>query len=411
MVPLSVSPFLKESLDLRQMFNIDPALIASLRPHFSEEELAQMKLYFEVSDKYNEQMNAWFQEELKDHPVFGPILAMQPPEMQKARNELSQKLTHDAIFNGEWDAYNMDLIMQGITYANMGMEFRSWYEVVSMVKDYLLPLIVKEFGTDNKKVLDALAGLGKLTDFAMQSIAESYFIEKKKIIEEQQKKQEALIKELESFAYVVSHDLKSPLRGISKISEWLLTDYEDKLDANGKQSLQLLKSRVQRLDNLIEGILKYSRLGRSENLVVDVNVSNLLKEIVDLNVSSNVKCKFPDQLPIVQFDRSKLGQIFSNLISNAIKYNDKEQPIIEILYADQATKHQFTVKDNGPGIETDYHDRIFGIFQTLHTKDEFESTGIGLSIVKKIVEDAGGTISVESEMGKGSKFIFTLPKQ
>jgi signal transduction histidine kinase len=144
---------------------------------------------------------------------------------------------------------------------------------------------------------------------------------------------------------------------------------------------------------------------------VDVKVGELLKEIIDLNVDKKVKCMLPDDLPTVRFDRSKLGQIFSNLISNAVKYNDKEEPILEIGYADHATKHQFTVKDNGPGIEKDYHDRIFGIFQTLHTKDEIESTGIGLSIVKKIVDDAGGIISVESEKGGGSKFIFTLPKQ
>lgn len=394
------------------MIKLDEQLITSLRPNFSKQDLEQMKLYFEVSEEHNEAMNEWFMEELKDHSVFGPIMAMQTPEMQKARNEMSQMLTRKALYDGEWDAYISDLILQGVMYANMGMTFRSWYEVVAMVKDYLLAHILKYYQGDQPKILGAITGLSKLTDFAMQSIAEAYFIEKRKIIEEQQTKQAALIKELESFAYVVSHDLKSPLRGIAKLSEWLVTDHGENLGEDGREKLELLRSRVHRLDNLIEGILNYSRLGRSESVKEEIDTNALLKEIIDLHSSGkNVHITLPENLPTISFVRSQLNQVFSNLISNAIKYNDKDKVEIQIAYKDKADNYEFTVTDNGPGIEPEYHEKVFGIFQTLHTKDELESTGIGLSIVKKIVEDAGGEISIKSELGKGASFVFTLPKK
>ncbi|MBP9151408.1 MAG: GHKL domain-containing protein [Flavobacteriales bacterium] len=394
------------------MIKLDEQLIVSLRPKFSEQDIEQMKLYFEVSEKYNEIMSDWFNEKLKPHPVFGPIIAMQTPEMQKARNEMSQLLTKKAIYNGEWDAYNSDLILQGVMYAKMGMTFRSWYEVVAMVKDYILPHILTYFRNDQTRILGAVTGLSKLTDFAMQSIAEAFFIEKRKIIEEQQVKQAALIRELESFAYVVSHDLKSPLRGIAKLSEWLVTDHGESLGDDGRQKLDLLRSRVYRLDNLIEGILDYSRLGRSESVKEQIDVKEMLAEVIDLHSSSKkVHFSVPENLPTITFVRSQLAQVFSNLISNAIKHNDKDRTEIAIGFEEKADRYEFTVTDNGPGIEPEYHEKVFAIFQTLQTKDEVESTGIGLSIVKKIVLDAGGEISIRSELGKGASFVFTLPKK
>ncbi len=389
---------------------LDQDFIASLRPSFSKDDIAEMMLYFELSLKYNDVMNEQITEELKDHPVFAPIIAMQTPEMQKARNEMTQMLTRNALEKGEWDPYISDLIMQGVMYAKRGMSFQSWYEVVAMVKEFMVPYMIEEYADSNEKVIGAITGLGKLTDWAMQVIAESFFIEKRSVIEAQQKKQESLIKELENFAYVVSHDLKSPLRGISKLSEWLITDYGSKLDDNGKQQLHLLKSRVQRLDDLIEGILAYSKLGRQESSLVDIDVRAQLTEIIDLSeIGPHVSIALPEVLPTVHFDKSKLAQIFSNLISNAIKYNDKPTVAVTIEYQTQGNKHVFTVSDNGPGIEPEYHEKIFGIFQTLHTKDEVESTGIGLSIVKKIIDDAGGSINVESEMGKGTSFKVAIP--
>ncbi|MCF8257254.1 MAG: ATP-binding protein [Flavobacteriales bacterium] len=390
----------------------DEQLLTTLKPSFTERELTQMQCYFDVTTKHNSAMRAYFEEKLAVHPVYGPLMAMQTYEQRQARNAYTDELTRKALFEGEWEPLTNDLIMQGITYAKVGMEFNAWYEVVAMVKDYLLPVIVTEFEGDLQKLLDALAGLGRYMDFALQAIAESYFIEKRAIIEEQRARQEVLIRDLESFAYVVSHDLKSPLRGISKLAEWLVADYHDKLDEEGRTSLRLLTSRVQRMDSLIDGILEYSRLGRQERSMTNVDLNELLRDIIDMHSDNgHVRIAVNGTMPSIRNDRAKLGQVFSNLISNAIKHNDKEKIDIEVNCEDRGDRFAFSITDNGPGIDPEYHERVFGMFQTLQPKDERESTGIGLPIVKRIVEDNGGNISLNSESGRGATFTFTIPKQ
>lgn len=392
--------------------NIDKQLMADLKPSFSEEDIDRMKLYFEVNEQCNEALNEWFQQELKDHRVFGPFMASQSPEMMKERNKLSQELTRNAIYQGDWEPYITDLIMQGTMYAKLGLEFREWYVIISKAKDFLLPEITSIYRGDQVKMLWAFTGLSKLTDYAMQIIAEAYFIEKRETELSQDKKQIALNKELEDFAYVVSHDLKSPLRGIAKISEWLEADYADKLDEDGKSQLEMLRRRVHRLDSLIDGILEYSRLGRARTEAKAIDMNALLKEIVELNANMrSVNVKVAPNLPTIQFVRPKMVQVFSNLISNAIKYNDKRKIEIEIGYEEQPDQHEFWVKDNGLGIEEAYREKVFKIFQTLQPKDDVESTGIGLSIVQKIIHDVNGEIWIESEMGQGTTFYFTIPKK
>ena len=390
---------------------INPQLITDLRPGFSKEEIEQMKLYFEVSEHYTQELNEWFQTEFKDHPVFGLYMSQQTPQMLAERNKQTQELTKAAIYNGLWDPYIVDLIKQGAMYAKLGVGFQDWYKIIATAKDFMLPHIATYFRTDQTKILHAVTGLNKLTDFAMQSIIEAYFIEKRNKTNALAKKQAALIKELENFAYVVSHDLKSPLRGIAKISEWLEEDYADKLDEVGKEQLGMLRTRVNRLDSLIDGILDYSRLGRTKTAEKTIDLNKLLKEIIELNANfRSVHVSVSPNLPTIEFVRPKLVQVFSNLISNAIKYNDKRNIEIEVGFEEQEDEYKFWVKDNGPGIEPEYREKIFGIFQTLQPKDDVESTGIGLSIVQKIIHDADGNIWVESELGHSTSFIFTLPK-
>ena len=239
-------------------------------------------------------------------------------------------------------------------------------------------------------------------------------ISERKAIEEQRKELlielEAVNQELRDFAYIISHDLKAPLRSIGSISDWLLQDYEQNLDDEGKELLKLLKSRITRMHNLIEGVLQYSKIGRLKDAKEDVDVATLLHEIIDLLAPENCKIALPEKLPIVQYDRVRLHQVFQNLISNAIKFMDKPECKIEVLFTELKTHYAFTIKDNGEGIEKTHFDKILQIFQTLKAKDDFESTGIGLSIVKRIVELNKGTISVQSKIGEGSAFTFTIPK-
>lgn len=216
--------------------------------------------------------------------------------------------------------------------------------------------------------------------------------------------------QLDEFAYIVSHDLKAPLRAISTLTDFLAEDLEDKLDDDNEEHLKLLKSRVLRMDALINGVLEYSRIGRKEVLKEEIDTTLMLNQLREDLSQPNFKIVIVGSMPNVFYPKVQLQQIFQNLISNAIKYHDKEHGAINILYHDKDQFHQFTVKDDGPGIEKQYHNKIFTIFQTLQARDKVESTGIGLSIVKKIINENKGEIWVESELGKGSEFHFTLPK-
>jgi len=225
-------------------------------------------------------------------------------------------------------------------------------------------------------------------------------------------KVESINKELKDFAYIVSHDLKAPLRGIRTLADWLTTDYVDKLDEKGREQMGLLGSRVDRMHNLIDGILTYSRVGRVEEKQVKVNLNELIPRIIDsLAPPKNITVKIENELPVVECGQTRIMQVFQNLLSNAVKYIDKPKGRIKVGCVEEAGFWKFSVADNGPGIEEKNFERIFQIFQTLSPRDEVESTGVGLTVVKKIVEMYGGKIWVESKPGQGSTFFFTLPKQ
>ncbi|QJX45786.1 HAMP domain-containing protein [Hymenobacter taeanensis] len=219
--------------------------------------------------------------------------------------------------------------------------------------------------------------------------------------------------ELDQFAYVVSHDLKAPLRGIETASRWIEEDMGQELPEHIREFLLLMRTRVYRMENLISGILELARVGRTKQDEERVNVRELLQEILDsLAPPPGFTIELPSYLPTLVTNRVQLQQVFSNLISNALKYHHHpETGILRIGCREERGQFQFSVQDNGPGIAPEYHERIFVIFQTLTERDTLESTGVGLAIVKKIVERRGGTIRVESAEGQGATFLFTWPKE
>ncbi len=222
---------------------------------------------------------------------------------------------------------------------------------------------------------------------------------------------EAANKELQSFAYVVSHDLKAPLRNMTQLLNWLVSDYADAFDAQGREYMDLLLNRAKQMNNLIQAVLQYSRVGRSK-LEEPIDVPLLLREVCEtLAPPPTVRIGVGSELPALWGDRIRIQQVFQNLIGNAIKFLDKPEGEITIDCADCGAYWQFSVTDNGPGIDPQHHEKIFQIFQTLRQRDDMENTGIGLAIVKKIVESSGGRIWVESAVGTGSAFHFTLPKR
>ncbi len=222
---------------------------------------------------------------------------------------------------------------------------------------------------------------------------------------------ESANEELRNFAYVVSHDLKAPLRAISSLADWLATDYADKFDDAGREQMRLLINRVHRMDGLIDGILLYSRVGRVKETMVAVDLNRLVGEVVDLLAPpAGIEVSIENSLPTVITEPTRIQQVFQNLLSNAIKYMDKPEGKIRVACSAEGEHWKFSVSDNGPGIKQQHFGKIFQLFQTLAPRDRVESSGVGLALVKKIVEMYGGRVWVESTVGEGSTFFFTLPR-
>lgn len=221
----------------------------------------------------------------------------------------------------------------------------------------------------------------------------------------------AVNRELEDFAHIVSHDLKAPLRAIAQIAGWIEMDHGHEFGERASELFNLLKSRVHRMGDLIDGILRYSRVGRDKTKKTHIELNKTLAEIISsLAPPAHIQMKVKAGMPTIFADRTHVEQVFQNLISNAIKFMDKPEGIVEIESSQYEGGWLFRVADNGPGIDEKYHEKVFEIFETLSPRDELESTGVGLTITQKIVEGWGGKIWIESKVGQGATFCFTLPQ-
>jgi PAS domain S-box-containing protein len=251
-----------------------------------------------------------------------------------------------------------------------------------------------------------------LRDITKRKEAEEELERLNKDLEAANRKLTRTNEELKEFAYITAHDLKTPLRGIGTLANWISTDYADKFDEQGKEQVKLLTTKTKHMSALIDDILQYSRLGQSAQEKQQVDLNTVLSEVIaGIDPPENIEITVENKLPALTCERTQIMQVFQNLLSNAMKYMDKPEGQIKVGCAEQGKFWEFSVSDNGPGIEQKHFERIFKMFQTLSPREGVESTGIGLSIVKKIAEMNGGRVWVESKPGEGSTFFFTLPKQ
>ena len=214
--------------------------------------------------------------------------------------------------------------------------------------------------------------------------------------------------ELQEYAHIVSHDLKSPLRSIHALVSWLKEDNQGKLDQVSLQNISLIENTLEKMEQLITDILEYSSIG-SDSKLTSVNLDNTIEELLKiLYIPDHITVNVKNKLPTLEGDATKLKQLFQNLISNAVKFIDKDNGLINIDVTDKKSYYQFSIEDNGIGIDKKFHDKIFKIFHSLNKSKD--STGVGLSIVKKIVDLHKGEIWLESELNKGTTFYFTLKK-
>lgn len=528
--------------------------LKELVPVLSKKEKEEMIAYFHVYEKHERDFSKKTTEDLKTRPALGKIINNIPKEVSDADDKLSRELQKEAIINDNWLPYLEYRIVQGISYAKMGLEFRSWYDVIGLVKDYITPLLYKEYGNPNE-FLSSLNGMNRFLDISMCIIGQGYLQEKQEIILEDRKiikklnqeleqkiierttqlecniKQlnefkhffndnndlcgiantdgyfeilnpnferllgyserellespflnfihpddikatlleidklktgaltinfvnrykkkdgsylwfdwsttpdldsgklyaiarditerkkteeqlQAVNKELEAFSYSISHDLRAPLRAINGFAKILHEDYATKLDTEGMSSLNTIMANSKKMGMLIDDLLAFSRLGRTEITTSALNMTALVKSIKEEEMMGNSnEIEFViNELLSAKGSQILIKQVWVNLISNAIKYS-KYKPKIQIEIGSYYNDNHvvYYIKDNGVGFDMQYYNKLFGVFQRLHSQEEFEGTGVGLAIVQKIIDRHKGTVWADSKPNEETCFYFSLP--
>ncbi|MBU2973977.1 PAS domain-containing sensor histidine kinase [Zobellia sp. B3R18] len=309
------------------------------------------------------------------------LLGKKGTEMLRVQNKNVLEHEDEKRMRGEPDSYELEVI-------DKSGKKKHW--LVSGAPRY-----------DNNKKL--IGSVGIHLDVTKQKLLE---LQKEQLVKELEQSNQGL----QEYAHIVSHDLKSPLRSISALATWIQDDYKDVLDEAGQQNLTLMQEKVASMDKLIQGILEYSTANNSEldNSSVDLNevVENIKESIF---IPEHVSLVVPKVLPTIVADSTKMHQLFQNILSNAVVHIEKEVGLVEVLYVENTTHWQFSIKDNGVGIPKEYHKKIFEIFQSIGANER--STGIGLSIVKKIIDRYEGEVWVESEKDMGTEFHFTIKKE
>lgn len=284
-------------------------------------------------------------------------------------------------------------------------ESKSQKEVIEKLKNVISTLNSYDLTEENDEISELDSS--KLVDVIDNQTKEILQINKQRdrLLENLERRN----KELNEYTHLVTHDLKSPLQSIDALTFWLRDDYREALGEDGREKINLIRENVEKMDELVKGIAKYSTIGKliKDTYEVDLNkiVNKVLKKV---SIPQNITVSIPEILPIVQGDNFRLEELFFSIIDNAVKFNDKEEGEITIDFTDTKDFWEFNIKDNGKGMEEQYFEKIFLAFQKL--ENDYKSAGIGLSIVKKIIEQYEGKIWIESELTKGTTFYFTLKK-
>jgi two-component system sensor kinase len=289
-------------------------------------------------------------------------------------------------------------------------------ELISIYLSAFFPSLVEQIGTINENYFRLLILIIFIVIIAL--LAER--IDKvrnlrnlNKQLEEKARELEEANEELESFAYSVSHDLRVPLRAIDGFSRILVEDYENELDDEGVRLLNIVRDNTAKMGQLIDDILLLSRAGRQEMNITEIDMKALAQSVYE-----NIKTGIGDRqiniefknMPIAKADRALITQVYQNLIGNAVKFTSRtEDAKIEVGATETKDEVTYYVKDNGAGFDMKYMNKLFGLFQRLHSPEEFEGTGVGLSIVQRIIRRHGGKVWGEGEIDKGATIYFSLP--
>ncbi len=378
---VSLSDLLTKTIDAEKRIQAENELVKA-----KEKTVEERNRFFQVSldmlciagtDGYFKYLNpawektlGWTQEELKSKPFLDFI---HPDDIESTLNEVAKLKTGAPTVNFS------------NRYQHKNGSYR-WLNWVSTPYEDVLYASASDV-TELKQIEESLK-------YSMQKLEQSN-------------------KELEQFAFVASHDLKEPLRKIKNYTELLDVKYKPKLDEKAEQYIKIITSGAERMETLISDLLSLSRVSTQGKEFTKVNMNEVVenvKEILELKIKEEKAQIIVDELPVVHGDSGQLMQVFQNLVGNALKFRGKLNPVVEIKAEDKGNNWLFKVQDNGIGFNADYTDKIFMMFQRLHSREQFEGTGIGLAICKKIIERHGGEISAHSKPGEGTTIQLTLPK-
>ena len=334
--------------------------------------------------------------DLGENPLFLKFLTSNLPFSQ-LKSDLDGEPKRELDDRDIKSILQMPIFLEDRFYGFMGFDDCTNYRVWSNEEISFLRTLTSNLGSaiERKKNLDQLNALNSELQNSNNELASSN-------------------RQLEQFAHVASHDLQEPLRMISSFLILIEKKYNSQLDQKGKEYIHFAVEGAKRMKQIIRDMLEYSRVGRISGHAEQIDLNAIMEEITVLinAVHADKKAKvFWDKLPVIHSEKSQIHQVFQNLILNALKYHKEGvSPIVHISSVEHQKHWEFTVSDNGIGIAPEYHEKIFVIFQRLHSKNEFSGTGIGLAICKKIIEGMGGKIWIESDLGHGSIFHINIPK-
>ncbi len=344
-------------------------------------------------------------------PVLARLLEHLPPEVQEEQNRASREHQRLALLDGDWEPFVADLKTQGTAYAQLSVEFQHWFPVLSVFRRTLLADL--DLDDDTRGVLEAL---DRYVDVSMANLGQVYIDTKESLVRRAEERLarhvrdlERSNRELDEFAYVASHDLKSPLQDVRNLTEWLVEDLGDDLPDAARRHVALLQERVRRMERLLDDLLEYSRVGRGDDRATTFTLAEVVDEVAALVCAGSdfeVRVEGPDVT--ITSPRAPLEKVLRNLISNAIKHHDAERGTIWVRAAPRDRWLEVSVADDGPGIPEAFRERVFRMFQTLRSRDAVEGSGVGLAIVKKSVERFGGSVRI-SGGARGATVTFTWP--
>jgi signal transduction histidine kinase len=398
-----INELLKANLDLKQRIEKNELLDKNLLANKKCEQ-TRLEEFERVLDALP--VAVWISHDKFGHLVTGNKLSYDYLDLNKMDNVAKSHETYIKpvtfkIFKGNKEVKTEDMPVQ---LSSRGNEIRD-YEF-----DFVYPdkRVRHMMGNATPLYDENKVPRGSVSAFMDVSKTKEAQIKMKELL----KKLERSNKELEQFAYVTSHDLKEPLRMISSFAQLLKKRYQGRLDQDADEFIEYITDGAYRMQKLLDDLLEYARINTETESFESVDLEEIMIEIrynLRISIEEYDALIVHDPLPTVIANRTHMIQLFQNLISNAIKFQDIKSPYIQISVKKDDNKYLFTVKDNGIGINPKFQEQIFEVFNKLHTRDEYPGTGIGLSIIKKIVQYHNGNIWVKSNLGEGSSFYFTLP--